>query len=402
VIDVVGLIVSPGFIDLHQHGQSEEAYRRSVRDGVTTSFELEVGTSDVRKWYADRDGGQLINHGVSIGHIPVRMAVMGDEGVFLPIGPGANQVATNRQVDEMTRRIREGLEQGAVAVGFGLAYTPAATPEELQALFKRAADYGASTHVHLRRAGTVEGLVNTIGLARITGTSLHVVHANSTGATVMAEFLELIRNGRDEGLDITTEAYPYEASASFIESALYADWEAWPDERFNNFQWPDTGERLTRETFARYREQGGAVINHARTEDMTRTAIVSPITMIASDGALNHPRGAGSYAKILGKYVREEGVLSLVDALRKMTVEPARRLQTRAPMMARKGRIRDGADADLTVFNPRTVIDQATYTDPSLPSLGIQYVLINGVVVVDEGELVANVKPGQPVRADST
>ena len=192
-----------------------------------------------------------------------------------------------------------------------------------------------------------------------------------------AEFLRTIEQARDSGQDVTTEAYPYEAGMTMIESALFDDWESWEDDRFPILQWAETGERLTRDSFARYRTEGGKVIIHSRTVDMTRTAIENPLTMIASDGLMEdgrgHPRTAGTYSKVLGKYVREEGVLTLMDALRRMTIEPARRLAGYVPAMETKGRLSPGADADITILDAGTVIDRSTYTNPTLPSEGIPY-----------------------------
>ena len=402
VIDATGLVVAPGFIDLHVHGQSEEAFRFMIRDGVTTALELEVGSADVARWYSEREGGQIANYGVSIGHIPVRMIVMDDPGEFLPSGPGGSQRATGEQVAEMARRVAEGLKQGAVAVGFGMAYTPAATTEEFETILLVAAEHGASAHIHVR--GGLSGLSEAVDSAARTGASLHVVHANSSGGPETSEFLAIIEEARAAGQDVTTEAYPYEAGMTLIESALFDDWESWDGDRFSIFQWVETGERLTRETFAQYRAQGGLVIYHSRTEEMTRAAIESPLTMIASDGFIEHgrghPRSTGTYSKVLGKYVREEGVLTLMEALRKMTIEPARRLEARVPAMLNKGRLRVGADADITVFDPGTVIDKSTYMDATIPPEGIPYVLVNGVLVVNDGELVLEARPGRAVRAE--
>ena len=400
-IDADGLVVAPGFIDLHQHGQNEESYRLKVLDGVTTGLELEVGTGDIEAWYAERDGGQIINYGVSIGHIPVRMIVMRDEGTFLPSGPGGSATASADDVSEMERRLEEGLTRGAVGVGFGMAYTPAATTEEFESMLRVAARHDATSFIHVRNG--LQGLREAITGAANTNASLHVVHANSSGDERIVEFLALIDRVASGGQDVTTEAYPYSAGNTRIESALFDDWESYPDERFQIYQWVATGERLTRETFGKYRAQGGSVIIHSRTEEMTRTAITSPLTMIASDGSIvrngqAHPRSAGTFAKVLGKYVREEGVVTLMDALRRMTIAPARRLEARVPSMARKGRVQEGADADITVFDPATVIDRSTYTNGAIPSEGLVYVLVGGRLVVDGGEFVEGVRPGKALR----
>jgi dihydroorotase len=114
---------------------------------------------------------------------------------------------------------------------------------------------------------------------------------------------------------------------------------------------------------------------------------------------IGHPRTSGTYSKVLGRYVREAGSLSLMDALRKMTLMPARRLEARVPAMAAKGRIRAGADADLTIFDPARVADRSTYREPSLQPEGIRHVVVGGVAVVSDGKLVQGVSPGRAVRA---
>lgn len=400
-IDARGLVVAPGFVDLHEHGTTPEAYRLMVRDGVTTAFELEVGTDSVAAWYDERADGRAVNHGVSVGHIPVRMSVLDDPGDFLPAGVGGSGEASAEQLTEMERRIREGLEQGAVAVGFGTAYTPGADMAEVRRMFGVAAEHDASVHVHVRNG--VAGLDSTIAAAGAAGAPLHVVHVNSSGGDELDAFLQRVRQAREGGQDVTTETYPYGAGMTRIESALFDEWRSYPDSQFQRYQWVETGERMTRESFAEAREEGGFVVIHSRSEEQTRTAVASPLTMIASDGFIEdgqgHPRTSGSYSKVLGKYVREEGALSLMQALRKMTIMPARRLEQRVPAMERKGRLQEGADADVTLFDPATVIDRSTYSDATIPAGGIPYVVVNGTVVVDDGELVDSVRPGEPVRA---
>ena len=395
-IQAAGLVVAPGFVDLHRHAHNEQAYRLQVLDGVTTGLELEIGTADVEAWYASREGGQLVNYGVSMGHIGARAVAMGDPVTGLG-GVTTREPATEQQVAETERLIRQGLAQGAIGVGLGSAYTPGAPMAEIERMFAVAADAGVTAFIHMR--GGLQGLDSTLAAARNVGAPLHIVHANSSGGGNIVRFLAMIEAAQSAGQDVTTEAYPYGASSTGIQSALFDNWESWEDDRFNRYQWVRTGERLTRETFGRYRAEGGTVIIHGRTEEMTLAAVTSPITMIASDAmAAGHPRGAGTFAKVLGRYVREQGALELMDALRKMTIEPARRLEAWVPALRNKGRIRVGSDADITVFDPETVIDRATYIDGSIPSDGIEYVLVNGVLVVDGGEVVEGFRPGRAVR----
>ena len=397
VIDATGLIVAPGFVDLHRHGQSERAYRLQVQDGVTTGLELEIGTPNAATWYAEREGGQLVNYGVSIGHIGVRARAMGDS-VLGSGGITARQQSSPDQISETEQLIREGLAQGAIGVGFGTAYTPGATMDEIEHIFSVAADLGVTAFVHMR--GGLEGLDSTLTAANNAAASLHIVHANSSGGGNILEFLEMIQMAQDEGRDVTTEAYPYGASQTGIQSALFDDWESWDDERFERHQWVRTGERLNRETFSKYREEGGSGIIHGRTEEMTLAAVTSPLTIVASDGGTGHPRGAGTFARILGRYVREQGALELMDALARMTILPTLRLEEFVPAMKTKGRIRVGSDADITIFDPETVIDRATYLEGSLTSDGIEYVLVNGIPVVYEGEIAEGVRPGKAIKAE--
>jgi N-acyl-D-aspartate/D-glutamate deacylase len=401
-IEARGLVLSPGFIDLHRHGQNAENYRYAALDGVTSVFELEVGAGDIDRWYRERERGQVIHYGVAIGHIPVRMAVMGDPGDFLPSGPAANKAASDAEVAEMSRRIEAGLRAGAVAVGFGTAYTPAASQWEVLEMFRAAAKHHASAHIHVR-AG-VQGIQEAVADAAVTGTPLHIVHINSTGGSSVGRMLQMIREAQARGLDITTEAYPYNRGSTRIESALYDNWEQRSDEAIAQIIWVDTGESLTRETFAKYRKIGGSVIQAPSPMEFVQQAINSPLTMIASDGSemrdgKGHPRSTGTFSQVLGRYVREAGSLTLMDALRKMTVMPAKRLEARVPQMRDKGRLRIGADADLVIFDPARVIDRSTYQRQSLPPDGIAHVIVAGIEVVSGGRIVEGAAPGRAVRA---
>ena len=413
-IDAKGLVVAPGFIDLHQHGQDDENYRAKAHDGVTTALELEVGVADIDRWYAEREGKAVINYGASVGHIPARMAVMHDPGQFLPSGDAAHREATPEETGQILSLVEKGLRRGALAVGVGPAYTEAATNWEITEVFRVAARYHASCHIHIRSGaprmgaspGNFTGFEEAVAAAAITGAPVHIVHIQSTGGPDVVFELRTISEARSHGMDVTTEAYPYTMGMTSIQSAIFDHKENEPDSYFASLLWPATGEHLTRDLFLRYRKQGGMIILPSNTQENIDAAIESPLTVIASDGHLlngkGHPRTAGTYARVLGHYVREEKVLDLMTALKKMTLLPAQRLEKRAPAFQDKGRIRVGADADITVFDPNMVIDKATYEKPLQYSEGIQFVLVSGVPVVKAGTLVEGIFPGRGLRAPSS
>src|SRR5437764_14092676 len=401
-VDARGRVVAPGFIDLHAHGQTAETYRFYSLDGVTTALELELGTSDVAAWYRERSGGEQINYGVSIGHIKVRMAVMHDSGTWMPVSDGAYRAASPAQIGEIAKRIETGLSEGAVSIGAGFPYTPAATRDELFAVFRVAAMAKTPIHVHIRPGAA--GLKEALTLAGETGAALHVVHINSAGLAETPLMLEMISEARAHGRDVTTEAYPYDAGMTEIQSAVIQNtYRDSSNERLAELEWPPTGERLNRDSFERYSRTGGPIVIHTNTEQMVAVAIASPLTIIASDAywqnGTGHPRTTGTFARVLGRYVRESHALSLMEALRKMTVMPAQRLEARVPAMRQKGRLRVGADADITIFDPATVVDRSTYREPSLSPVGIQHVIVNGVSVVANGRAVDGVAAGKAVRA---
>jgi N-acyl-D-aspartate/D-glutamate deacylase len=403
-LDVTGLVIAPGFIDLHSHGQTPENYRFKARDGVTTALELEVGVSPVPEWYAAREGKALINFGATSGHIPACIAVMHDSGKLLPRDAAAKRAPTAEESRQIYNLVRAGLDAGALGIGLGIAYVPFVSRADILDLFSLAAERKTAIYVHMRNGGPVEpgvidALQEVIADAAATGASLHVVHITSMGIRETPLCLRMIQGARERGLDVTTEMYPYTAGMTDIGSAIFdVGWQGRQGGiSYGDLQWALTGERLTADSFARYRKLGGMVAVHSIPEEIVRLAIANPIVMIASDGILEngkgHPRAAGTYARVLGRYVREEHALTLMDALRRMTYMPASRLG-----ISSKGRIAVGADADITVFDPARVIDRATFENPAQYSEGIEYVLVNGTSVVRKGELVGGIFPGLGLR----
>ena len=409
VVDVHGLVVAPGFIDLHSHGQDDENYHFKAHDGVTTALELEIGVSPVAPWYQTREGKALINFGASSGHVPAKMAVLHDSGDFLPRDHAVHDKATDEQQLSILNAVRQGLDDGALGIGFGIAYVPSTTREEILRLFQLGSDRHVPVFVHMRgntglpEDGAIPSVQEVVADAAATGVSLHIVHITSSGGRQTANCLKIIEGARKHGVDVSTEMYPYTASATRIESALFDDdWEKRSGMRYDQLQWVATGERLTAETFAKYRKIGGSVISHGMSEETVRLAVANPSVMIASDGRITngkgHPRSAGTFARVLGVYVREQKALPLMEAIRKMTLMPAQRLEASVPAMGTKGRIKIGADADIVVFNPDTVIDKATFENAAQYSEGIENVMVAGVFVLRNGNFVNGVYPGAGLR----
>ncbi len=424
VIDAAGLVVAPGFVDLHSHSIGLDGDRWQVRDGVTTALELEEGAYPVAEWYAALDRRSLINYGVAAGHIPARVAVMQgarslEEARRLrgeasdPPPAWSHGRATPGQLARLEQTISEGLDAGGLGIGIEVNESPAASREEILMVFRLAARRGVPVYAHLRHmgldpvSGSLAGVQEMLANALATGAATHFVHLGSSTLVYAPLAVEMIEAARARGLDVTGEVYPYTAASTGIETALFeGDWRSRLGIDYGALEWPPTGERLTALTFARYRAQGGAVIIHMIPDETVEFLLERPGVMVASDAmplvdGRGHPRGVGTFARVLGRYVRERETLSLMDALRKMTLEPAERVRGASPGMARKGRLAVGADADLTVFDPDRVIDRATFADPEQASQGIRWVVVNGVVTVDDGALVPDARPGRPVKRGS-
>jgi dihydroorotase len=418
-INVRGLVVAPGFIDLHSHGQDSINYRFMAHDGVTTALELELGTYPVAPWYAKRQGKSLINYGVSASHPGARRAMLDRDStaegaeVISATGAFVRSPIEVARLPQLERRLDAALNEGALGIGMGINYTPAATRQEIMRTFGVAARHHATVFVHLRSAGLIDGSGGVAGVQEVladaaaTGASLHVVHVTSMGLSATPVLLDLIDGARKNGLDVTTEAYPYTAGATYLQSAIFdPGFQERQGIDYKDIMWAATGERLTAESFERYRKQGGLAIIFSIPESAADQAYRDPHVMVASDGGfllkdgvpIGHPRSAGTHARILGRFVRERGVISLMDGVRKMTLLPARRLERIDPDMKRKGRLQAGADADIVVFDPARVIDRATFEKPAQYSDGIVHVLVNGTFVVRGSSLVPGVAPGRPVR----
>ena len=286
----------------------------------------------------------------------------------------------------------------------GIQYTPGATRLEVIDMFRLAAERGLPVYTHVRSAGrgepgsSVESISEVIGAAAISGAALHIVHINSSCTADAIVCLSLVEGARARGLDVTTEAYPYIAGMTSINSALFnPGWQEKLGVGYAQLVLPETGEHLTKERFDELHSSTASqsVLIFNNTQEMADRVIAHPLVMIASDGAEGHPRNAGTYSRVLAQYVREKGTITLMDAIRKMSLMPAQMLERSTPAGRLKGRLQEGADADIVVFDPATISDRATFQKPMEPSVGVRYLVVAGTVVVDDGAIVKDVFPGR-------
>jgi N-acyl-D-aspartate/D-glutamate deacylase len=439
-IDVRGLVVTAGFIDLHSHAVDPGGGRLQVMDGVTTALELEAGASPVAAAYehAARHG-RPVNYGFAASWGLARMAAVaglrltGDIGAFLAsiADPAWQRPATGDQVRRLLARLEADLADGALGIGVLLGYAPRSDPGEYQRVAALAATAAAPVFTHARDLaemvpGTLaDGADEIVRAAAETGAHMHYCHVNSTSQRHIDRVLRTIARAQRAGSRITVEAYPYGSGMTGIGAAFLAP-ERLPERGLTppDLTYAPTGERVASEERLRElrrTDPGGLAIVRTLDEDdpadrellgrsldfaggliasdampLTWTGEPDPLAWPLPPGAITHPRTAGTFARTLR--LQRERARPLADALATCALLPARVLEERVPAMRRKGRLQAGRDADIVVFDPDTVTDQATYTASTRPSAGIAHVLVNGTFVVRDGVLDTAALPGRPVR----
>lgn len=384
VIDVTGKTVSPGFIDIlaDNAANPERTYRifekYKVTDGVTTALQMHGGSGDCAAYYKYFNAvPHAINFGVSTAVMRVRYATS--------------------SLDERKRRVEKCLEEGALGVSHSIEYQP--TPyEETLVYAKLARKYDRTFFLHLRYSSKeqeLEGVEEAIRFARDAGVRVHIDHLHSTGGTFhMKEALSKIRAANQQGLQITCCVYPYSFWATYLHSKRFDEgWQQRYGLTYNDLRLVGTGERLTKESFARYREQRKLAAVPEGTlplKDTVDLALQEDFCMIGSDGGIeyephanSHPRGAGCFATSL-HHAAEIG-MPMEKMLAKITSLPRGLV---LPALKDRGVLQNGAWADVTVFDPLKVNGMASVSDPNVFSAGIEMVFVNGKPAYRNGKVV--------------
>jgi hypothetical protein len=425
-IEARGLVASPGFIDLHSHAYGYETAAYQAMDGVTTRLELEIGVYPVKPWYDKKSGHELINYGASVNHDRIRFSLQHGGDLTDPRIPGEISDAMNAdpKFDELIHQpipaqfygrfvqmLEAGLDDGALGIGSGTQYAPGITHQEMLDLTQVAGRRHVCVFTHIRYGSlvepgsTLEAVQEQIANAAITGACVHIVHINSMAMSSTPQMIALFHQARDHGVDVSTEVYPWDASVDEVRSVIFdPGWQQRWGVTAGDLQSRTTGKRLTMEEFDALRSGTGddGVLMHMNTEETITKALQDPLVLVASDSMdivnrYSHPRSAGTFARVLGHYVRETGALTLSEAIRKMSLMPAQRLEAYVPAMKKKGRLQVGMDADLILFDFEQVSERARYLDAKEYSKGILYVMVDGQLVVRRGALVSGVFPGKPI-----
>ncbi|WP_163132735.1 amidohydrolase family protein [Agarivorans sp. Alg241-V36] len=448
VIDASDHIVSPGFIDLHHHGQNIAGYRMQAQQGVTTALELESGILPIGDWYETQAQKSLpINYGASAAWTFARIATFTDSEPeanlqYFQSMQGLNnwkkEVASPEQLEKIMAYVEQGLNEGAIGIGINAGYAPGYGQKEYYALSKLAAQHEVATYTHVRYASMLEpgssfeAIQELIANSALTGAKMHINHINSTSLRDIDATLELFDEATANGFHVTAGAYPWGAASTVVGAAMFSGPE-WKERLGYQEESIQMGtERLNNDQLLEaQKEQPGSIINwHFLDEAIPSElsaldkSIIHPNVLIESDSmpwmliedgkisyyegddwpipseAFAHPRSSGTFTKILGSYVRERGLLSVEEAIRKMSYMPATVLDGFVPQMEKKGRIQVGMDADIVIFDLNTVDNQATYQVPAAISTGIDSVLVNGEFVVKNGQLLTDAAPGKAIRRE--
>ena len=401
-----GRVVAPGFIDMISYDPNEYGIWFKVADGVTTNLGMHGMLMTADRFFSTYEGKSPCHYGGAYDNYYMR-----SDGGQKISGSGA---ATPAQISALTADIETQLHQGWIGASFSPEYSPGIADDEIAAQMTVAAKYGLPSFFHGRFSTDVppdnnaKTLKEILDLAKQTSSGVHVMHITSTGGTFqMAQSLATLQAARDnDKIDVTACLYPYTFWATYIRSARFAP--GWQDRfhiTYSDLVVPGTGERLTKASFDHYRATVNKLVAaYAIPEADVVTGLQSPFTMVGSDAILepannNHPRAAGCFSRTLGYYARDQKALSLTDALAKMTILPAKRLEAKAPALLKKGRLQQGADADITIFDPNTIADRATVDNPAQESVGIDYVLVMGQIVKSPDGLHKELLPGQPIKS---